>query len=68
MSILVQEDLDYIRRRAVENGEEYVSRYNSLHTVHFDGIKDLARDRGNTKIMTSRGFKYLWLTVVIERS
>ncbi|MEM4435824.1 MAG: phosphoenolpyruvate carboxykinase (GTP) [Thermosphaera sp.] len=50
-----REDLDYIRRRAVENGEEYVSRYNSLHTVHFDGIKDLARDRGNTKIMTSRG-------------
>lgn len=50
-----EEDLNYIRRRAVENREELVSSYNPLHTVHFDGVKDLARDRGNTKIMMEGG-------------
>jgi phosphoenolpyruvate carboxykinase (GTP) len=52
-----EEDLEYIRKRAVENKEEYVSSYNQLHTVHFDGVRDLARDRGNTKIMTGKGVK-----------
>lgn len=46
------EDLEYIRRRAIERGEEIPSKYNPLHTVHFDGVHDLARDRENTKILT----------------
>ncbi len=48
------EDLDYIRKKAVENREEYPSR-NPLHTVHFDGPKDLARDRENTRILVPPG-------------
>lgn len=49
------EDIDYIRRRALENREEIPSSYSSSHTVHFDGIYDLARDRANTRILTERG-------------
>lgn len=50
-----QEDVEYIRRRAIENREELVTSYNPRHTVHFDGIYDLARDRENTRIMTEGG-------------
>lgn len=50
-----QEDLDYIRKKAVENREEIPSKYNPLHTVHFDGPRDLARDRENTRILVQGG-------------
>ncbi|MEM1850158.1 MAG: phosphoenolpyruvate carboxykinase (GTP) [Desulfurococcaceae archaeon] len=50
-----REDLDYIRKKAIENREEVPSRYNPLHTVHFDGPKDLARDRENTRILVPPG-------------
>ncbi|WP_248784115.1 phosphoenolpyruvate carboxykinase (GTP) [Desulfurococcus mucosus] len=50
-----REDLEYIRMRAVEKREEIPSRYNPRHTVHFDGIYDLARDRENTRILTPGG-------------
>ncbi|MEZ0394736.1 MAG: phosphoenolpyruvate carboxykinase (GTP) [Desulfurococcaceae archaeon] len=43
-------DLEYVRRRALENREELPTK-NPLHTVHFDGIWDLARDRENTKVL-----------------
>ncbi len=49
------EDIAYIRRRAIENGEEIQSKYNPLHVVHFDGPRDLARDRENTRILVKRG-------------
>ncbi len=49
-----EEDFDYIRRRALENREELPTRYR-LHTVHFDGPRDLARDRKNTRILLSGG-------------
>lgn len=49
------EDLEYIRKKAIENREEIPSKYNPLHTVHFDGPHDLARDRENTRILVSPG-------------
>jgi len=48
------EDFEYIRRRALENREEYPTKY-PRHTVHFDGPRDLARDRLNTKILIPGG-------------
>ncbi len=49
-----EEDLEYVRRRALENREEHPTRY-PKHTVHFDGPKDLARDRKNTRILVEPG-------------
>jgi len=49
------EDLEYVRRRAVENREEIPVSYSPLHTVHFDGPRDLARDRENTRILVPKG-------------
>ena len=48
------EDREYVRRRALENREELPSA-NPLHTVHFDGPRDLARDRANTRILVPGG-------------
>lgn len=48
------DDYEYIRRRALERGEEYKTRL-PLQTVHFDGPNDVARDRRNTKILVERG-------------
>ena len=49
-----EEDLEYVRRVALERGEELPTRY-PRHTVHFDGPKDLARDRRNTRILVPGG-------------
>ncbi len=46
----VPEDFEYVRRKAIENGEEIKTKY-KYKTVHFDGPRDLARDRANTKIL-----------------
>lgn len=51
------EDLEYIRKIAISRVEEYQSSYNPKHTVHFDGPKDLARDRENTRILVPPGVK-----------
>ncbi len=51
-----EEDFDYIRRRALEKREELPTR-NKMHTVHFDGPRDLARDRKNTRILIPGGEK-----------
>ncbi|MEM1810688.1 MAG: phosphoenolpyruvate carboxykinase (GTP) [Thermofilaceae archaeon] len=48
------EDRAYVRRRALENREELPSRV-PIHTVHFDGPHDLARDKVNTRILTTGG-------------
>lgn len=45
-----EEDIEYFRRISLERGEELPTR-NPMHTIHFDGIKDLARDRKNTRIL-----------------
>lgn len=49
-----ESDREYIRRRALDNGEELPTRY-ERHTVHFDGAKDLARDVANTRILYPGG-------------
>jgi len=45
-----QADIEYIRRRAVELGEETPLEKDG-HTVHFDGYHDQGRDRANTKYL-----------------
>lgn len=49
------EDVDYVRRKAIENREEIPTSYSPLHTAHFDGPRDLARDRENTRILVKGG-------------
>jgi len=44
------EDIEYIRRRALENGEEKALAI-SGHTVHFDHYFDQARDKKHTAIL-----------------
>ncbi len=48
------EGVDYVRRRALELREELPTS-RPLHTVHFDGARDLARDRQNTRILVDGG-------------
>ncbi len=43
-------DVEYIRRRAVETGEE-TALATEGHTVHFDGYFDQGRDKQNTKYL-----------------
>ncbi|MBN1893046.1 phosphoenolpyruvate carboxykinase (GTP) [bacterium] len=47
-----QEDLAEIRRGALERGEEQALAI-SGHTIHFDGYRDQARDKENTRILLS---------------
>lgn len=49
-----KEDFEYVARVAIERGEELPTKY-PRHTVHFDGPKDLARDRKNTRILIPGG-------------
>ena len=48
------QDAQYIRNKALENGEEKKLAI-AGHTVHFDGYYDQARDRANTKYLLSSG-------------
>ncbi|WP_243679058.1 hypothetical protein [Vulcanisaeta distributa] len=50
------EDLDYIRRRAIETGEE-IPLKTPGHTVHFDSPYDQARAREDTAILLPGGQK-----------
>jgi phosphoenolpyruvate carboxykinase (GTP) len=52
----VPEDIDYIRRRAVEIGEEAPLAVDG-HTVHFDGYYDQARDKAATKYLVPPGLE-----------
>ena len=47
-----EEDASYIRKKAIELGEEKPLKIKG-HTVHFDGIFDQARDKGNTKFLVT---------------
>ena len=49
-----KEDVAYIRNKSIENGEETKLAIEG-HTIHFDGPKDQARDKANTKILLSKG-------------
>lgn len=44
------EDIEYVRKRAIETGEEKPLKVEG-HTVHFDGYYDQARDKANTKYL-----------------
>ncbi len=50
------EDAEYIRKRALELGEEKPLKIEG-HTVHFDGIKDQARDKANTRFLVGPNLK-----------
>lgn len=45
-----EKDFDYIRKKAVETGEEILTAIPG-HTIHFDSYYDQARDKRNTKIL-----------------
>ncbi|MFW6457075.1 MAG: phosphoenolpyruvate carboxykinase (GTP), partial [Planctomycetota bacterium] len=45
-----KEDVDYVRQRALETGEEKDLEIPG-HTAHFDGYNDQARDKENTKYL-----------------
>mgnify|MGYP000382577728 CR=1 FL=1 len=45
-----EEDENYIKGRSIEKGEEKELKVKG-HTVHFDGPKDQARDKKNTKFL-----------------
>jgi len=48
------EDIAYIRKQAIESGEEIPLAIEG-HTVHFDGYNDQGRDPANTKYLVARG-------------
>lgn len=48
------EDLEYIRKKAVENHEEAYLKIPG-HTIHFDAYGDQGRDKVNTKILVKKG-------------
>ncbi|MFC1480413.1 phosphoenolpyruvate carboxykinase (GTP) [Candidatus Omnitrophota bacterium] len=45
-----KEDAEYIRAKALKNGEERPLKTEG-HTIHFDGYYDQARDKANTKYL-----------------
>jgi len=48
------EDISYVRQKALENGEERKLETEG-HTMHFDGYRDQARDKANTKYLLPEG-------------
>ncbi len=65
-----QEDIDYVRKRAIELGEETKLNLNG-HTIHYDGFftmsnHDQARDKGNTQVLVSKGEEdsYPWINTM----
>jgi len=51
-----QEDIDYVRQLSLTNKEEKKLEMEG-HTIHYDGIKDQARDKENTKVLLPKGKK-----------
>ncbi|MDK2853608.1 MAG: phosphoenolpyruvate carboxykinase [Thermococcaceae archaeon] len=49
-----KEDEEYVRRKAIEYGEEKPLAMDG-HTVHYDGYYDQARDKARTKILVPKG-------------
>ncbi|MDD3628584.1 MAG: phosphoenolpyruvate carboxykinase (GTP) [Actinomycetota bacterium] len=49
-----KEDFDYIRDKAIRDGEEIKVAIPG-HTVHFDGYYDQGRDKKNTRLMVPEG-------------
>ncbi len=51
-----KEDVEYIREKALALGEEQALKIDG-HSVHFDGIKDQARDKANTRFLVGPNMK-----------
>ncbi|TET51735.1 MAG: phosphoenolpyruvate carboxykinase (GTP) [Actinomycetota bacterium] len=51
------EDLEYIRNKALKDGEESKLAVNG-HTIHFDSIHDQARDKARTKFLVPAGKEF----------
>jgi phosphoenolpyruvate carboxykinase (GTP) len=54
VSIGTKEDLEYIKHRALERGEESKLAIEG-HTIHFDNYGDQGRDKKNTGILVPKG-------------
>ena len=50
------QDIAYVRRLALQNGEERKLATEG-HTIHYDGYHDQARDKQNTRVLTTPGMK-----------
>ena len=69
-----QEDIDYVRKRAIELKEEIKLNLNG-HTVHYDGFftmsnHDQARDKENTQVLVPEGEieSYPWINTMERES
>lgn len=51
-----QEDIDYVRRKAIEIGEESKLAMEG-HTIHYDSYFDQARDKANTSVLVTPEMK-----------
>lgn len=51
-----KEDMEYIRKLAIKNGEE-AELHTKGHTIHFDSIDDQGRDLVNTRVLLPKGKK-----------
>jgi phosphoenolpyruvate carboxykinase (GTP) len=65
-----QEDIDYVRNRAIELSEETKLNIKG-HTIHYDGFftmgnHDQARDKGNTQVLVPKGDEesYPWINTM----
>ena len=61
-----QADINYIRTRALELGEERKLAMEG-HTIHFDGLNDQGRDKKNTRILVTPDMKLSKIIDVRER-
>lgn len=60
------EEIAYIRRMAIEKGEEIRLRLEG-HTVHFDGYYDQGRDRASTAVLMPGGRKLSYGINTVDR-
>ncbi|MFX1388021.1 MAG: phosphoenolpyruvate carboxykinase (GTP) [Promethearchaeota archaeon] len=64
-----QKDIDYVRQKAIEVGEEAKLTING-HTIHFDAFSsmsyhDQARDKTNTKVLIPKGeYASPWINTI----
>jgi phosphoenolpyruvate carboxykinase (GTP) len=61
-----QEDINYIRQLSIANKEEHKLAMEG-HTVHWDGYRDQARDKENTRVLVTPELKMSKIINTIER-
>ena len=61
-----KEDVALVRKRAVDWGEETPLRMRG-HTIHYDGYRDQARDKENTRVLLPKGMKMTESINTIDR-